>query len=443
MSDRPEGFADDPAGPADAGMDTLTAAAGVAPVEVLRQAVAAAVERAVAPIEATRAADTARLIERLEAIEARSAAATQRSEEQALALLAAMNRQIEPLVARLTEAVDTVVHAEGRVGALARGSAGESRAVEERVAVVLAAITDDAARTGTAVEESRVRLLEGQVALAARVDEVANSLLAAVERAIGGFEGRVGESLDQVAAAGASGQAAILGGLDRARQQLDEGLVAVRSALVAVSADQAAGRTQAERLAAAVAGQVEEVHAAVRTLAGDPRHDAVVLELAAGHQAQLAALDGLAGRISDVGPLVARALLSEVERAARAASAAEDAVLALDPEALRAALVDAGQAAIRDLVDRVAEAAEAHGAALHDLRAVQAALRQAVEDGGRQAAVAAGDVRGLRERLAPHLAALAEATTRRSAADQAGFDAVLARIDQLLARQGTDGPSSP
>ena len=79
--------------------------------------------------------------------------------------------------------------------------------------------------------------------------------------------------------------------------------------------------------------------------------------------------------------------------------------------------------------------------AVEELRATQSALRDAVDEGARQAALAASDVRALREHLAPHLDALIEATTRRADAEQAGFEAVLGRIDRLLARQEAEaGP---
>ena len=82
------------------------------------------------------------------------------------------------------------------------------------------------------------------------------------------------------------------------------------------------------------------------------------------------------------------------------------------------------------------EVVQASGAAIDDLRATQTVLREAVQDGAHKAELAALDIRGLRDRLTPHLVALADATTRRAEADQAGFDAVLARLDQLLtARQ--------
>lgn len=376
----------------------------------------------------------------------------------------AVNRQIEPLIARLTAAVDSLAHAEGRIEALARGNAGEARAVEERVATMLAEIGD---RAETAVDRGRARIAEGQVALGTRFDGVVADLLTALQAANERLEAKVDGSIEQLKTTGGRQNGALLDAVTQSSQKLGDGLVDVRTALIASGAAQTEGRTQAERLVSAVNEGLDGLRSTIDALGHDPRLDAIVVELMASRQDQLTAVETLTARIGEVGPLVARALLAEVERAARSASAAEEAVASLRPESLRAALVDvAGRSAeeIRAAAERVdatvaaladqtierlslvaegqagvradlAEVMQAAGTGMDDLRAVQAALRQVVEDGAHKAELAALDVRGLRDRLAPHLVAITEATTRRAEADEAGFDAVLARIDQLLALQ--------
>ena len=156
--------------------------------------------------------------------------------------------------------------------------------------------------------------------------------------------------------------------------------------------------TSAPELAAQRAELTEAVaglRATVESLRQDTRLDELIDEQAAVRQAQLAAVDRVRSRVDELGPVVAQALLSEVERVVRSATAAE-------------------------------------ADALADLRASQVAVREAVQVGVQKAELAALDIRGLRDRLTPHLVALAEATTRRAEADQAGFDAVLARLDTLL-----------
>ncbi len=377
---------------------------------------------------------------------------------------AALNRQVEPLVARLTAAVDTLAHAEGRIEALAHGNAGETRAVEERVALMLTEIGE---RAESAVDRGRARIAEGQVALGTRFDAVVANMLIAVKGATERLEAKVDASIEQLRAAGGHQNGALLDAVTRSSQQLGEGLVDVRTALIDSGTAQTEGRAEAQRLAATVSDGLDRLGSKFDALGRDPRLDAVVVELMASRQDQLTGIETLTARIAEVGPLVARALLAEVERAARSASAAEEAVATLSPEALRAARVevagnsadeiraaaqrvDATVAALADqTIERlsavaegqagirsdVAEVLQASGTAMEDLRTVQAALRQAVEDGAHKAELAALDVRGLRDRLAPHLVAITEATTRRAEADQAGFDAVLARVDQLLALQ--------
>ena len=119
-------------------------------------------------------------------------------------------------------------------------------------------------------------------------------------------------------------------------------------------------------------------------------------------------------------------------------------------------VADRMESAVQATDDRLSRLEEASGAlrddleqmasvtinAIEELRAVQSALRDAVEEGSRQAGVAANDVRALREHLGPHLAALIEATTRRADAEQAGFDAVLGRIDRLLHERERPGAPS-
>jgi len=179
-----------------------------------------------------------------------------------------------------------------------------------------------------------------------------------------------------------------------------------------------------------------------------------------------------------------------VQRAANAASAAEDAVASLRPDALQEALVDAVaraaeevRQATRRVDENIALIADQLGHGLASLADTQAAIRRELAelprpteeaavarleemdrslagaltglavaidtsrdkvvglaaDGAHKSELAVLDIRGLRDRIAPHLEALAEATMRRAEADQAGFDAVLARLDQLL---GTRPPGS-
>jgi len=319
------------------------------------------------------------------------------------ATAACLAGQVEPVVAGLIEAIDTLAHEGGRVEALARGHVGELRAVEERVAAMFAEI---------AVQT------DGAVASASR--------------------------------------------------QIHEEMAEVRSALLAAGLVPAASQGQADNQINALGASLETVLAAVEAIGRDPRLEVLAAEQVAARQAQLDAVEALSGQIAEVGPVVARALLSEVERASRSANAAEEAVARLRPDTLRAVLNEAAehaavevhaaaqrldeailalsdaQTGIRSQLAELAtrtlerpaavtdEVAQASETAIDDLRASQRALREAVQDGAHKAELAAIDIRGLRDRLAPHLVALADATTRRAEADQAGFDAVLTRLDQLL-----------
>jgi hypothetical protein len=415
----------------------------------------------------------------LEAIPVRVAAEVQS------ATAAALTTQVEPLVARLVEAIDTLAHEGGRIEAMARGHAGEARAVEERVAALFIEVAE---RAETAVDRSRARITEGQVALGARFDAIGGEMVSSVVAATERLEARLAEGAEGIRAAGGHQNGALLDAVNRSGQHLSEGLSEVRAALFAAGTESAARGLEADQRVASLAEGLDDLRATVETIRHDPRLEALVVEQVAARDAQLAAIEAVSARIDEVGPVVARALLAEVERATRAANAAEEAVAGLQPDELRAALLEAATRAAevvgaarrpddepgedrslarieemdRSLagaleglavaveatrtellavtsraVDRSADVAGqvslASGTAMEDLRASQALLREAVQDGAHKAELAALDIRSLRERLAPHLAALAEATTRRAEADQAGFDAVLARLDQLLA----------
>jgi hypothetical protein len=430
------------------------------------------------------------------------------------ATAAALAAQVGPLVGRLVEAIDNLAHEGGRVEALARSHADEARAVEDRVAAMFVEVGE---RTELAIDRSRARTAEGQVALGGRFEATAGELLAALHAAAERLEARLTETTEGLRAAGGHQNGALLDAVTRSSHQLGERLAEVRAALLATGTEAAARVAEADQRAEAMIDRMEALRSTVESLRHDPRLEELVVEQVASREAQLAAIDAVANRIDEMGPLVARALLSEIERAVRAANAAEEAVSSLRPDSLRAALSAAteraaeevravtrrfdeslaalaaqiGQqlaeladrqhrelaavtggaggtpasrldeldrslaealhelggvvAATRDelvsltarALDRAAAAADdvarSSGAAIDDVRASQTALREAVEDGAHKAELAAIDVRGLRERLTPHLVALAEATTRRADADQAGFDAVLARLDQLLA----------
>ena len=432
------------------------AAARRAELDGMRDTLAAAVERIVGQVEAARAGGAAELVDQVTALAGRVEAEAQRREAQAAALLTTIDErlqslhlagvdagqeqerrlsdrvatataeqvrlvldridertaplvalesvpalvaaevqaataraladQIGPLVAKLVEAGDGLAHEGGRIEALARAHAGEARAVEERLAAMLADVVE---RAEAAIDRSRARVNEGQVALHARFDAVMAELQSSVNASAERLEACVTEGVDVVRALSGHQNAALLDTVNRTSQQVRESLAALR--------------------------------AAVEDDGHDPRIDALVLEQVASREAQLAAIEAVSARIGEIGPMVAHALLSEVERAVRAANATEEAVAGL-----RVAVEggpDDGSAARLELLEQ----------SLDDLRASQAALREVVETGTHKAELTAIDVRGLRERLAPHLVALTEATTRRADADQAGFDAVLARLDQLLA----------
>ncbi len=432
------------------------------------------------------------------------------------ATTAALTAEVEPLVARLVDAVDGLAHEGGRIEALARGHAGEARAVEERVAALF---TDLAERAESAVDRSRARIAEGQVALGGRFDSLIGEMLSAVAAAAERLDGRMAESAEGLRAAGGHQNGALLDAVNRTSQQLGEALIEIRSTLIASGTELAERGAKAEQRSEVTAERLDGLRALIESVRHDPRLEALLVEQVAARDAQMTAIEAVSARIDEVGPVVARALLSEVERAARSASAAEEAVASLNPDALRAALDEAtesaagevtaagrrldetastladqvgqgvgalieAQSAIREELARLrqsagqasvarleeidqslaealaglgaavaatrtevlsvttralersaavaSEAAQASGLAIDDLRVTQAALREAVQDGAHKAEMTALDVRGLRDRLTPHLVALAEATTRRADADQAGFDAVLARLDQLL-----------
>lgn len=428
----------------------------------------------------------------------------------------ALGGQVEPLVARLVEAVDSLAHEGGRIEALARSHAGEARAVEERVTAMFVEVAE---RAESAVDRSRARISEGQVALGGRFEATVGELMSALQAAAERIETRLAETADGLRAAGGHQNGALLDAVTRSSQLLGEGLTEVRAALIATGTESAARVAEGDRRAEALADRIEALRSTVESMRHDPRLEALVVEQVAARDAQLAAIQAVSARIDEVGPLVARALLTEVERAVRAANAAEEAVSSLRPDTLRAALSRAsdraaeeveaatrrfdqaiaalaeqvggqlsalahGQARAHDelaaivrspgasadrldqldrslaealgelggvvaatrvelvtltgrALDRTSavadEVARTSGTAIEDLRASQTVLREAVQDGAHKAELTAIDIRGLRDRLTPHLVALAEATTRRAEADQAGFDAVLARLDQLLA----------
>ena len=409
---------------------------GSASTAVLGQNAAAA-EQAVARIEAARAADTAALVKQVAALAVRAEADAVRRDEQAVAMLAALEAigsrvaaevhrataaalpdQVEPLVARLAEALEALGPEGDRSEATEGRPGAQAEAVEERVAAMF---VEAAERAERATDRSRARLAEGQVALAARFDTITEGLLSALSASNDRLEGRLAERIEELRAASGHQNGALLDAVNRSSHHVGEGLAKVRS---------------------------------------DPRIEALLLEQVAARDAQLEAIDALSSRMAEVGPLVARALLGEVERATRSANAAEEAVAQLQPEALRAVLSETAQKAageveavtgrLEEAIDalpdeldrRLAVLAEAAAAAVDvttatstaiaDLRASQLALREAVDEGAHKAELAAGDLRSLRDRLSPHLVALAEATSRRADADQAGFDAVLARLDRLL-----------
>lgn len=439
-----------------------------AKVEDLSRTLSMTIEAVERRMETARAADVALLLDRIERLDVGSAAASRRSEDQAVALLAAVDERLQSVLAAGADAGDAggadvtgLVQATARIEALASGNVEEARGVQSQVASMLDALAE---RTEVALDRSRARTAEGQVALSARFEGLRTDVLAAVQATSDRFEAAVKDGMNLLCAEGGQESAGLLAAVTRSAQQTGEGLAELRAMLVAGGSGANARQVEDGRLIEAVTERLDAIGGAVDSLSHDARLDMIVLEVAAGRRDQRSAIETVSGRIDEVGPVVARALQSEVERAARSASAAEEAVMALNPEALRATLasfgaqtaegarattarLDRAVAAIAELIDermtrieqgqagiraQVVDTAQASEVTLHHLRAVQAGLREAVQDGAQKAELAAVDMRALRDRLTPHLVALAEATSRRADADQAGFDAVLARIDQLL-----------
>ena len=369
----------------------------------VRGAVAEAIERSSGRTEDLRGGDTDRLVERLTALETAAAAAERRRDEQAAALLAAIDErlekvlsatartvegadasrraQLDALIGALTDAVDALAHAEGRIDSLAGAHVGEARAVEDRVAGLVTGVGEQAE---AAVDRSRARIAEGQVALGARFEHLVADLLTTIHAVNSDLGTTLATSIDGLRAAGSGQSAALLDAVNRSRGE---------------------------------AGEVERAGL-----------DALLIEVAAGRHDQLRAVEAVAARVDEVGPLVARALLAEVERAARAASAAEDAAVgATELSAERFARLELA------IGERTGGAeAQAIEEAWREVRTLHSSVCAAIQEGARAAELTASDVRSLRDRITPHLVALGEATTRRVDADQAGFDAVLARMDQLL-----------
>lgn len=345
----------------------------------LRQALAVAVAHAVAKVDQARGADADRILEAVAGL-----SRPPEPDPQDLRVLVDELRQV------LATAVDQIV---GRVGAA--GATGADQLLDQ-----VAALADR-------VEAEAQRRDVQAAALLPTIDERLHALHRAGVNAGEEQERRLEARLEAVT----SEQG------ERIVGRIDE-RTATLATLESVPADVAA-EVQAAT-ARALADQVEPLVAKLAEAADGLAHEA--------------------GRIKAL-----------VERAVRAASAAEEAVAGLRPDDLRAALAGAAdtaadevRAAARRLEEVLAAVAEGSddGPADHlerlersvaDLRTSQAALRQVVEDGAQKAELASIDVRGLRGRLAPHLVALADATTRRAEADEAGFDAVLARLDQLLA----------
>ncbi len=446
---------------------TMVAEVGArqAQVEDLSRTLSMTIDAVERRMETARAADLALLLDRIEQLDVRSAAASRRSEDQTVALLAAVDERLQSVLAAGANAggadVTGLVQATARIEALASGNVEEVRGVQSRVASMLDALAE---RTEGALDRSRARTAEGQVALSARFEGLRVDVLAAVQATSDRLEAAMKEGMNLLCDAGGQESAGLLAAVTRSAQQAGEGLAEVRAMLVAGGSGSKVRQVEDGRLIAAVTERLDAIRGAVESLSHDARLDMIVLEVAAGRRDQRSAIETVSGRIDEVGPLVASALLSEVERAARSASAAEEAVMALNPEALRATLasfgtqtaegakattarLDRAVAAIAELIDekmarieqgqagiraQVVDTAKAGEVTLHHLRAVQAGLRETVQDGAHKAELAAVDMRALRDRLTPHLVALAEATSRRADADQAGFDAVLARIDQLL-----------
>ena len=251
-----------------------------------------------------------------------------------------------------------------------------------------ALLIDVAERAERAVDRSRARIAEGQVALNGRIDSATSALHQALGEATDRLESGLVESVEGMRATGGHQDEALLEALTGSGRELAEGLAEVKAAIAASLPAEAVHRAE-------LAEAVQKLQATVESLRQDSRLDVLIDEQTAARQAQLAAVDRVRSRVDELGPVVAQALLSEVERAVRSATANE-------------------------------------AEALADLRTFQAATREAVQVGVQKAELAALDIRGLRDRLTPHLVALAEATTRRAEADQAGFDAVLARLDSLL-----------
>ena len=370
----------------------------------VRGAVAEAIERSSGRAEDLRGSDTDRLVEQLTILETAAAAAAERRRDgQAAALLAAIDErlekvltgtartveaadaarraQLDAMIGPLTDAVDSLAHAEGRIDALAGAHVGEARAVEDRVARL---VTEIGERAEAAIDRSRAHIAEGQVALGDRFEHVAADLLTAIQTATGDHATTLATSIDQLRVTSSQQSAALLDAVNLSREQ---------------------------------ASEVERA-----------RLDALLVEVVAGRHDQLQAVEAVAARVDEVGPLVARALLAEVERAARAASAAEDAAIgATELTAERFARLEA------TMGDRTGGAeVPAIEEAWREVRTLHASVCAAIQEGARAAELTANDVRSLRDRITPHLVALGEATTRRVEADQAGFDAVLARMDQLL-----------
>ena len=384
-------------------MVARTVEASQVEAESIRAAVAGAIERSAGRADDQRSTDTDRLVGRLEALEAGAAAAERRRDEQAAALLAAIDArmetviratdravegadasrrvQLDSLVTSLTDAADALAHAEGRIDALARAHVGEARAVEDRVARLLGEAGE---RAEAAVDRSRAHIAEGQVALGARFEHVATDLLAAIQATTADVGATLATSIEQLRVTSGQQSAALLDALTHGRDQ---------------------------------AGEVER-----------SRVDALLVELVAGRHDQLQAVEALAGRVQEIGPLVARALLAEVERAGRAASAAEDAAVgATELIAERFAGLEAAVGSRTGGTE-----AQATEEAWREVRTLHASVCAAIQEGARASELTASDVRSLRDRITPHLVALGEATSRRIEADEAGFDAVLARMNQLL-----------
>ena len=391
-------------------LEELSALASRAASDVQRQdeqaaALLAAVQERLQSLHAAAGqegdARTERLAERLEANNANHAAAVLAGLEERTSGLAALVPEVaaqvneataaalsshaERLVTGLQEATDALTDQGGRIEALARARAAEARAAEERVAALL---IDVAERAERAVDRSRARIAEGQVALNGRIDSATSALLQALGEATDRLESGLVESVEGMRATGGHQDEALLEALTGSGRELAEGLAEVKAAIAASLPAEAVHRAE-------LAEAVQKLQATVESLRQDSRLDVLIDEQTAARQAQLAAVDRVRSRVDELGPVVAQALLSEVERAVRSATANE-------------------------------------AEALADLRTFQAATREAVQVGVQKAELAALDIRGLRDRLTPHLVALAEATTRRAEADQAGFDAVLARLDSLL-----------